>query len=100
MIENISASLPSVLLLILAFNTEMIKKILETSNIGSYAVIPIKTCTNWNGEFRAQNIIYGENGAGKTTLAIILTSLAGQDNLLKEKEKIGSPGMQKIRILM
>lgn len=78
----------------------MIKKILETLNVGSYANAPTKTCSAWNGEFKAQNIIYGENGAGKTTLAIILTSLAGQDKLLKEKEKIGSQAGQKIKIIM
>lgn len=60
----------------------MIKKILRTSNVGSYSVTPTKTCADWNGEFKAKNIIYGENGAGKTTLAIILTSLAGDDKLL------------------
>lgn len=78
----------------------MIKKLLESSNVGSYADCPTKTCPAWNGEFKAQNIIYGENGAGKTTLAILLTSLAGNDRLLKEKEKIGSQVGQKVKVLM
>jgi wobble nucleotide-excising tRNase len=78
----------------------MIKKILETANVGSYANTPTKTCPEWNGEFKGQNVIYGENGAGKTTLAIILTSLSGNNALLKEKKKIGSDGEQKIRIIM
>lgn len=78
----------------------MIKKILETKNLGSYATNPVKTCTKWNGEFKSCNIIYGENGTGKTTLALILTSLSGNDKILIEKQKIGSTGDQKIQILM
>ena len=78
----------------------MIKKILEAENVGSFATNPVKTCTEWNGEFRSRNIIYGENGAGKTTLAMIFTSLSGDDKLLLEKQKIGSTGDQKIQILM
>lgn len=78
----------------------MIKKILEIENVGSYASNPVKTCTNWNGEFKSRNVIYGENGAGKTTLAMVLTSLSGKDKLLKEKQTIGSTGDQKVQILM
>lgn len=78
----------------------MIKKILETENVGSYAAHPVNTCTKWNGEFKSRNIIYGENGAGKTTLSMIFTSLSGDDKLLIEKQKIGSTGDQKIQILM
>jgi wobble nucleotide-excising tRNase len=78
----------------------MIKKILEIENVGSYSTRPVKTCTEWNGEFKSRNIIYGENGAGKTTLAILFTSLRGDDKLLREKQKIGSTDDQKIQILM
>lgn len=79
---------------------QMIKKILKIENVGSYATHPVKTCANWNGEFKSKNVIYGENGSGKTTLAIILASLKGNDKILKEKQTIGSTGSQEVQILM
>ncbi|WP_182218161.1 AAA family ATPase [Rugamonas fusca] len=78
----------------------MLKKILEIENVGPYSSNPVKSSKDWNGEFKSKNIIYGENGVGKTTLALILTSLHGDDNLLKEKRTIGSSTPQKLRILM
>ena len=78
----------------------MIKKILKIENVGLYESTPVRTSSNWNGELKKQNIIYGENGAGKTTLSILFRSLRNNNKLLKEKQTISSIGKQKVVVLL
>jgi wobble nucleotide-excising tRNase len=76
----------------------MIKKILKLKNVGLYALNPLATCKNWNGEFKKNTIIYGENGTGKTTLSLLLASLKGDNEILRQKSTIGTDGVQEVVI--
>ena len=78
----------------------MIKKILQLKNVGSYRENPIENCTDWNGEFKKNTIIYGENGVGNTTLSLIMGSLKGNTQILREKISFGSDGTQSASILL
>jgi wobble nucleotide-excising tRNase len=78
----------------------MIKKILQLKNVGSYRENPIENCTDWNGEFKKNTIIYGENGVGKTTLSLLMGSLKGNTQILREKISFGSDGTQSASILL
>ena len=50
----------------------MLKKLTVIKNLGTFLNFkPQNSQTEWNGNFRKNNIIFAHNGSGKTTLSLI-----------------------------
>ena len=79
----------------------MLKKLTVIKNLGTFLNFkPQNSQTEWNGNFRKNNIIFAHNGSGKTTLSLIFQSLAeGDSNLVIKKHRITSNDGIEIRLI-
>ncbi len=79
----------------------MIRKFITIKGTGKFLNFSSSNSTNqnWNGEFKKNNLIYGENGSGKTTLSFIFRSLKNDNSLLLKKRSFDTSIEQKIEIL-
>lgn len=79
----------------------MLEKLTVIKNLGTFSNFkPNKSQSEWDGNFKKNNIIFAHNGSGKTTLSLIFQSLAeGNSDLVSKKHRITSTDDIEIRFL-